>query len=79
MSKRLQNIIRQYDGLYLDNIWFNENTFELEIDLFQQGEYNRSDFVDKCHEIRKKLEKRGYQCAYDEEYDDYTYRLYIII
>ena len=79
MSKRLQNIIRQYDGLYLDNIWFNENTFELEVDLFQQGDGNRSDFIDRCHRIRKELEKKGYQCAYDEEYDDYTYRLYIII
>ena len=76
---RLQNIIRKYDGLYLDNILFNENTFELEIDLFQQGDYNRSDFIDKCHKIRIELEKKGYQCAYDEEYDDYTYRLYIII
>lgn len=76
---RLQNIIREYDGVYLDNIWFNENTFELEIDLFQQGDYNRSDFIDKCHKIRKELEKKRYQCAYDEAYDDYTYRLYIII
>ena len=76
---RLQNIIREYDGLYLDNIWFNENTFELEIDLFHQKGDNRSDFVDKCHKIRTELEKKGYQCAYDEEYDNYTYRLYIII
>lgn len=76
---RLQNIIRKYDGLYLDNIWFNENTFELEIDLVKEGDYNKSDFVNKCHKIRKELEKKGHQCAYDEEYDDYTYRLYIII
>ena len=79
MNKRLQNIIKEYDGLYLDNIWFNENTFELEIDLFQQGDCNRSDFIDKCHKIRTELEEKGYQCAYDEAYDDYTYRLYIII
>lgn len=79
MKKRLQNIIREYPKLYLDEIDFNDNRFELEIDLFNSSYKNRNDFVNDCNEIKKELEKLGFRCAYDSELNENIYRLYIII
>ena len=75
---RLQNIIAKYDGVYIDEIGFNENTFELEIDLFMNCD-NREEFVKECNNIKEELEFLGYKCAYDDKYSEYIYQLCIII
>ena len=76
---RLQNVVAKYNEVYIDEIIFNENTFELEIDLFMNGDTNRKDFIKECNSIKEELEFLGYKCAYDDEYSEYIYRLYIII
>ena len=77
---RLQNVIAKYkDSLYIDNIYFNENTYEIEVELFQMHSVTREDFVAKCNLIKEELEQEGYKCAYDDDYSEYTYMLYLII
>ena len=79
MRKRLQNIVKEYPKMYIDEINFNDNTFEIEVDLWN-GEYEeRKDFVKDCEKVRYRLEEQGFYCAKDAEYSDYIYRLYIII
>lgn len=79
MRKRLQNIIREYPKLYLDEINFNDNTFELEVDLFDSQYEEHKDFQKDCIEIIQDFENIGFRCAYDLEYSDTICRIYIII
>ncbi len=75
---RLQNIISKYDNVYIDDIVFNENTYELEIDLWWK-DGKKEDFIKECNLIKDELEQLGYTCAYDDEYAERIYELYIII
>ena len=79
MRKRLQNIIREYPKMYIDEIDFNDNTFEIEVDLWNREYKEREDFIKDCERVKYRLEEQGFYCAKDEEYSDYIYRLYIII
>ena len=76
---RLQNIIRKYDKLYIDDIGFNENSYEIEVELFIGRYKNRNDFIKDCIKIKNELEKNGYKCAYDDDFSDTIFMLYIII
>jgi hypothetical protein len=79
MRKRLQNIIKEYPKIYIDEISFNDNTFEIEIDIWNEEYKERKDFVEDCEKVRYRLEEQGFCCAKDAEYSEYIYRLYIII
>lgn len=76
---RLQNIVRLYEKISIDEVVFNENSYELEVDLWDCGYKNHQNFVKDCNLIKKRLEEKGYECAKDEEYSEYIYKLYIII
>ena len=77
--KRLQNIVNQYKNIYIDDINFNENTFEIEVDLFNNGYIQRKDFIKDCDLIRKELEENNYRCTYDDDFSEFIYMLYIFI
>ena len=79
MRKRLQNIIREYPKLFLDEIDFNDATFELEVDLFNSQYNTQKDFQKDCIKIVQEFENIGFRCAYDPEYSDTICRIYIII
>ena len=74
----LKDIVAKYDTVSIDEISFNDVTYELEIDLWWL-DGDKSEFVKDCNSIKKEMEFFGFECTYDDVYSEHIYRLYIIL